>query len=311
MTRDYLVAVIRVLIRTGGEGREMFKKLFAGLKGGQAEVDVERSFEQRRKAARRPCAIDVEAVVGRKSYPVEVVDMSVGGLRLRSSSALPVKAKSAIRLVYHHPIPKHDVLVTETLVKWTKSRAADGTQFIGVEFKDPKALARSWVKAKMSDLGFQSYNLKEQRAQHRARTHIRADLDLVGTSVRAVVTDLGPGGCQFQVLHPVRAGATVTLSLHDYRFLPGDTYNVVVRHMQQSDPGDPFGYGCAFQGLSPAQVEALERFLVEQHEHNWERLDPWPDPLYSGLTAAAADDVEIPDLASILEGEDDEEEEER
>ncbi len=287
----------------------MFKKLFAGLKGGPPTVEVERSFEQRRKGARRPCSIDVEAVVGRQSYRAEVVDMSVGGLRLRCDNPMPVKPKGAVRLVYHQPIPKHDVLVTETVVKWVKLRQADGAQFLGVEFKDPKALARSWVKAKMSELGFQSYNLKEQRAQHRVRTHIRADLDLVGTSVRAVVTDLGPGGCQFQVLQPVRAGATVTLNLHDHRFLPSDTYIGLVRHQQQADPGDPFGYGCAFQSLSASQVQALQNFLVEQHEQNWERLDPWPDPLYAGLTSAAPDDVEIPDLASILKGEDEDEEE--
>lgn len=282
----------------------MFKKLFAGFKGGASEAEVERSFEQRRKGARRPCSIDVEAVVGRKSYPVEVIDMGVGGLRLRSATALPVKAKSSLRLIYHHPIPKHDSLETETVVKWTKLRESDGALFLGVEFKDPKALARSWVKAKMSDLGFQSYNLKDQRTEQRERTHIRADLDLVGTSVRAVVTDLGPGGCRFQVLQPIRPGATVTLSLHDHRFLPGDTYNAVIRHQQQADPADPFGYGCAFESLSRSQVEALRRFLADQHELNWEKLDPWPDPLYAGLTSAAPEDVEIPDLASILEDDD-------
>ena len=285
----------------------MFKKLFGGMMGGRVEATAPQSFEQRRKMARRPCEIEVEAIVGKSGSMVNVVNMGVGGLCLHSSSPLRVKPKTLVRVTYPDFIPKHDVLTTECLVRWSRNRNEDGSQFIGVEFKDQKALARSWVKSKMQDLGFQSYNLKEQRAQHRVVAQLMGTLDLGGSSMDCAIVNIGLGGLFIQLRNPLRAGATIEVRVAKNPRLPSTTYTVTVRHQQQPEPGDPFGYGCAFNGLRSEQAEAIREFMIEQKEIVWERTEEWPDLLYAAASNAQAEEVVIPDLASILADDPDEE----
>lgn len=277
----------------------MFKKLF-GLGKGSAEPET-RSLEQRRKASRRPCAIEVECNVGKKGYMAQVVDMSVAGLRLHSDSPIPVKPKSVMHVTYPEEIRKVESLTTECIVRWSKMRESDSSQFIGLEFKDPKALGKSWVKAKMQDVGFQSWNLKELRAHHRVEAHLPATLDVAGEQRTCELVNIGLGGIFIRLHQALRAGASVAVKVADSPNLPGSVYKVVVRHQQQVDPGDPFGYGCAFESLRPDQEEAIKEYLVTQHAENWERTEEWPDLLYVAASNAAAEEVAIPDLASILE----------
>lgn len=288
----------------------MLKKLFGGILGPRTEGQSARTFEQRRKLARRPCEIEVEVGVGRKGHMATVVDLGPGGMRLRCDQPMGVKPKTLVRVTYPGTIPKHDVLTVECLVRWTKIRQADGAEFVGLEYKDQKALGRSWVKARMQDLGFSSYNLKEQRAHHRVVAQVPGTLDIGGTTRNCAIIDIGPGGLFIQLHQPIRAGAVIDIKVKDNPRLASTLYTATVRHQQQADPGDPFGYGCSFTRLTPEQSEAIEEFLVAQHEENWERTEDWPDLLYvaSAEAAASADDVEIPDLASILAEEDEGEE---
>lgn len=288
----------------------MFKKLFAGLMGGRAsEASSAPSLEQRRKMSRRPCEIEIEALSGRKGFMGTVTDMGAGGLRLHNGSPAPLKNGSAIRLTYPEPIRKHEVLTVEGIVRWTREREADASQFIGIEYKDQKALAHSWVKAKLHEHGFQSYNLKEQRSQQRARCGIMAGLDLGGGLVTCAVNNLGLGGCFVVLRQPIRAGATITIKLGKHPLLDGASYTGTIRHLQQADPADPFGYGCAFSSLTEEQTEAIKAFLLEQHSQNWERTDDWPDLLYASAAGyVPEEEVEIPDLASILAESPDEDE---
>lgn len=281
----------------------MFKKLFGGLGKGRAPDSDARSFEQRRKASRRPCSIEVECNVSKKGYMAEVVDMGVAGLRLHSESPMPVKPKSVMHVTYAGNLPKVQDLTTECIVRWSKMREADSTQFIGLEFKDPKGLGKSWVKAKMQDVGFQSWNLKELRSQHRVVAQLPATLGVSGELRNCALINIGLGGIYIELHQALRAGATIMVKVGKNDRLPPTTYTAVVRHQQQHDPGDPFGYGCSFQGLTPEQTDDIKAFLVEQHAANWERLEEWPDLLYvasSNAAAAAAEEVVIPDLASIL-----------
>ncbi|MFA7483101.1 MAG: PilZ domain-containing protein, partial [Vulcanimicrobiota bacterium] len=82
----------------------MLKKLFGGLLGGRKNPDQEElTFEQRRKAARRPCQIEVECRIGRSDFLAEVVDMSAGGLRLHTTDPVTLKNKSVVQLTYPDP----------------------------------------------------------------------------------------------------------------------------------------------------------------------------------------------------------------
>ena len=122
--------------------------------------------------------------------------------------------------------------------------------------------------------------------------------------MKCFVTDLGPGGFRVLLLQPVRAGAAIPVVLDErIPHLGGLRLTGVVRHQQQVEPADPFGYGCAFQGLTPVQEEALKSFMIEQYELNWERTEEWPEV---NFFAAPAETVEIPSLSSILDESEDE-----
>ncbi len=285
----------------------MLKKLFGGiLGGGAASEPASRSFEQRRKLARRPCEIEVEVTAGRKGYMATVVDLGPGGMRLRFDQPSKVKPKTVLQVTYPGSIPKHDVLTVECVVRWSKIREADDAEFVGTEYKDQKALARSWVKAKMQDLGFSSYNLKEQRAHHRVIAQLPGTLDIAGTQRQCAIINLGLGGLFIELHQPIRAGAVIDIKVGDNPRFPSTLFTATVRHQQQMDPADPFGYGCSFTRLSEEQTEAIKEFLENQHQQNWERLEEWPDLLYVAAAGGMSEEIEIPDLATILADEDDE-----
>lgn len=279
----------------------MFKKLFGGLMGGSAKAEAGPNFEQRRKTARRPCKLEVEIFYGKSSSLGTVVDMGVGGLRLQTDSPLTLKNKALLRVTYPEPIPKHDQMTVECLTRWTKMREADSNQFIGVEFKDPKGLGKSWVKAKMQDIGFRPYNIRDQRSNFRVKCRLPATLSGSG-GVKCLLLDVGIGGFQVSLRQPVRAGATIKLKLDEHPQLGKAVYSGTVRHQQHPDPSAPFGYGCSFVSLEPEQEEALKEFLISEHAVQWEKVSEWSHFLYDAVgTESATDDVEIPDLESIME----------
>jgi hypothetical protein len=253
--------------------------------------------------ARRPCSIEVELTVGKKGYMVTVMNMGAGGMLLLNPGRGDFKAGAVARVAFPEHSPRFDVRTVECVVRWTRMRDEDGSQFVGVEYKDQKALARSWVKVTMQDLGFQSYNLKEQRAHHRTRCQFPGTLQLGDTTVRCFITDIGLGGCRVELLQPIRAGAVISVMMGEGTpYLGGLKMTGVVRHQQQVEPGDPFGYGCAFQGLTEDQEEGIKSFMQEQHELNWERTEEWAE---INLFAPSEASVEIPSLSSILDESDD------
>ena len=288
----------------------MFKKLFGGFRSSRAAESPTENFAQRRKSARRPCDVEVEVSMGRKSSYVQMVDMSVGGLRLHSAQPLGFKTKSVVRVTYPEPISKVDVLTVEGLVRWTRDHESDDSQSIGIEFKDPKSLGRSWIKAKMEDFGFRPFNLRDQRTNIRVACRIPATLELGGAAVKCSIKNVGLGGLFINLRHPVRAGAAIAVKISGHKYLADGVYEVTVRHEQQLDPADPFGYGCAFSGLKPDQEKALREFISLQSQTQWETVKSHGVDYYDDFSdPSEADDVEIPDLESILAEDDDEDEE--
>ncbi len=288
----------------------MFKKLFGGFRAGRTEESPAESLSQRRKSARRPCDVEVEVSLGRKSSYVQMVDMSVGGLRLHSAASLGFKNKSVVRVTYPEPIPKVDALTVEGLVRWIRDHESDGSQSIGIEFKEPKSLGRSWVKAKMEDFGFRPFNLRDQRSNFRVSCRIPALLEFGDSMIKCSIKNVGLGGLFINLRQPMRAGATIAVKIGDHPQLANTVYKVTVRHEQQLDPADPFGYGCSFAGLEANQEKVLREFIVQQSQTQWENsthrssvdyYDDFSEP-------DEADDVEIPDLESILAGEADHDE---
>lgn len=285
----------------------MLKKLFGGLLGGRKNPDEEElTFEQRRKAARRPCQIEVECRIGRSDFLAEVVDMSAGGLRLHTTDPVTLKNKSVVHLTYPDPEGKRAPETIDCVTRWTRNRASDGSMFAGVEFRDPKGLGRSWVKSKMQEIGFRPYNIREQRHDYRVNCRLKASVNLGGTVVPCQIKNMGLGGLFIELSKPIRAGAEVEVKVADNHDFPSESFGATVRHQQHPEPASPWGYGLAFKSISLKQAETIREYLQKRRIDEWEELRQggldYSD--YAELAALENDsaaEIEVPSLDSIME----------
>jgi len=288
----------------------MLKKLFGGFRKKKATTSGTSdgpNFTQRRKSARRACQIPVELQQGRTEYQAEVVDLSAGGLKLKCDAPFDLKLKKVLKVTYPEALGKQDIIQIDTVPHWFRIRQYDGALFIGVEYKDPKQLGRSWVKAVMQDIGFRPYNIKEQRKEFRLSCKIPGIVDVAGQQLDCKVLNMGLGGMYIELTKPLRAGAAVKVKLDDNPFIAKGVYEGAVRHQQHPDPSSPFGHGLSFTSLSDEQTENLREFLKERQQTVWEEREMLYDPSADYYAAASqdseeeGDDVEVPDLDAILE----------
>lgn len=287
----------------------MLKKLWSGLLGrnksdSSNDSQVSHNFEQRRKSSRRACEFQVDGMAGRQGFYATVVDMSAGGLKVQCSKPISVKTKSTVKLTFPNPIKGCTDMTVDCIARWSRMRDADGVQFVGLEFKDHKKMGTSWVKAKMKDLGFQSYNVREQRKDMRIACRLPATIKVSGLPLKCSVRDIGLGGLFLELQKPLRPGAEVSIQVNKTSHFPETTFEGRVLHQQHPEPGAPFGHGLTFRNLSSEHRELLQSFLVERRESQWEETSEELEFLYAPSLedeTSEFENVEIPDLADIME----------
>lgn len=284
----------------------MLKKLFGDLFGKVlAEESPAPTLEQRRKTVRRPCDFEVEGWLGKRAFVARVIDLGVGGMRLCLEEPMALKQQTVVSVTYPEPLRNCESLTVDAHARWTRTRPSDGAQIIGLEFKDPKTMGKSWVKVKMHELGFASYNIREQRKEVRVSCGLKATVQIAGEAVPCLVKNLGRGGAYVELMKPLRAGASVNLRMLESAELPSANLEVTVRHQQHSDPSDPFGFGLAFGTLEGSFQQALEAFLLKQQSALFQtgHAKVSSDGFFSedDVVDGSTEEVEVPDLKTILE----------
>lgn len=272
----------------------MLNKLFGDMFGKKMESELPApSLVQRRKAVRRSCDLEVEGWLGKKAFTARVMDIGVGGMCLCMDTPTALKQQTVVSVTYPEPLRNCETLTVETLPRWTRIRPHDGAQLIGLEFKDPKGMGRSWVKVKMRDLGFAPYNIREQRSHIRVSGGFKATVQIAGEAVPCAVKNVGLGGVYVEIPKPLRAGATVTLRVLESDDLPSGALEVTVRHQQHNDPSDPFGYGLAFTSIEPEFRTALEVFILKRQAARFEKGS---DDGYPSEEAFPSEEADAPEL---------------
>jgi PilZ domain len=114
---------------------------------------------------------------------------------------------------------------------------------------------------KISPSGSSAKSATKEAERRSADRHVfSASAEVVdlssGARFSTRTTDLGPGGCFVDTLVPLPIGAKVHVAVHNGKTQLDSNGSVVY-----SQAG--LGMGIAFDSLSPAQREALEKWLVE------------------------------------------------
>ena len=144
---------------------------------------------ERRQTTRIECCYQVLCSHPVDSWEASVVDMGLGGLRLRSARA----AETGDRLVLRQTDNAFGDIQVE--VVWAR-QVEDSQREFGVVYRcDVESMERSWAKDALRRLGFEKSALYERRRHVRRQTTASATLQInPSQSAEATILDLGLGG---------------------------------------------------------------------------------------------------------------------
>ncbi len=188
------------------------------------------------------------------SLPGTVVEMSLGGMRMSTSYALPVGGKISVRLV-----TKKVLGPVCCQVVWC-CQNKNGFA-CGLRFSDSQSnLSSSWVKPTLKELGFTPYLHRERRSLPRLnyRTELQCGTEegaLLGTGNSC---DISLDGIQFSADFGARPGTVLTLTLNRGDYTPALKAKVVVRSWKRCPGGRKFRHGASFLEVDQ---ETLERIV--------------------------------------------------
>lgn len=156
---------------------------------------------ERRQTTRVECCYQVECSHASGNWQASVVDMGLGGLRLRSLRVPEVGEQLVLQQSDHS---FGDIQVE---VVWTRL-LADAQREFGVVYRcDVESMERSWVKDALRRLGFETAALYERRRHVRRHTTASATLEgPPGLSAAATILDLGLGGALIETALEISAG---------------------------------------------------------------------------------------------------------
>lgn len=161
---------------------------------------------ERRQTTRIECCYQVQCSHPGGSWEASVVDMGLGGLRLRTANGVQAGQRLTLK--------QNDNAFGEIQVEVVWARPLEGCQReCGVVYRcDVEAMERSWVKDALRRLGFEKSHLYERRRHVRRHTTASANLDFGSETVVATILDLGLGGALVEIGRELPAGQALQLA---------------------------------------------------------------------------------------------------
>jgi len=210
-------------------GASPLSKLLSGLRSFALEDTV--SVNERRRLGRLEATWPVEYVLDRGRTAGSLLDLSLGGLGLRSERALrkgaPVKVEP--------PFPLNHLSAVTGKVRYTRPTPQGFRS--GVVF-ELSAAAASWVGPALRQLGFGPHHLDCKRRYVRARAHLPVEArSWRGDFVQGVFLDLSRGGALLQSVTPWRSGDQVRLVVGPLGGLPLLYLQGLVLNQRQHEDG--------------------------------------------------------------------------
>lgn len=245
----------------------MFRQLVKGFLSLVQRPPDDWDLSERRKPIRLRCHYKCQLDLAGKKVDATILDMGLGGLRLRLCH--PIKVGQ--RLTIFSPFTEigEKSAPVECEVRWIKQPESSFLTYVGTRYiSEEKLMARSWVNGILKELGFR------RDFQVSRRRWVRAERLLTGGLYRGDherhdirIHNLGVGGAYFEY-RGVLPLTAAKIRVGPWEKLPGlDLEGTLVKAKPQ---GRHYLYSLEFGELQPAQVRLLSVYLKTLLKESWE-----------------------------------------
>lgn len=245
----------------------MLRDLVKGFLSFVHRPSEEWDLGERRKLIRLRCHYKCQIDLAGKKLEAAILDMGVGGLRMRLCHNLKPGQKITVFSPFNEIGENSDPVQVQ--VCWVKQPERTFLSFAGTKYiSEPKIMARSWVKGILKELGFRPEFLTSKRRWVRAEQILEGTLRRDDHSRQEIrIHNLGVGGALFEY-RGILPLTEMTIRVGPFEKLPGlDVSGQLVKARPQ---GKHYLYGMEFGDLQPAQLRLLAVYLKHLLKESWE-----------------------------------------
>lgn len=247
----------------------MLKKLFQGLRAlRRGDEDPDWEWDERRELVRMRCHFEVQYSFKDKRHSGQIVDMSLGGMKLRCFQTPQVGDR--VEVTYRVPSVSVQNQTVPCKVQWVRSRERDYVQFVGLAYDaTDEVLRSSWVKMLLKQLGFSPDKIFQRRKFVRAECIV--PVRVIHERVRTFdgrLYNLGARGALVEGQTPVEPGQVVELQIGPFEELP--FFEITGTVVQQKAHHGNYTLGVEFGEVSKNSANQLARYLRHLLLNHWE-----------------------------------------
>lgn len=246
----------------------MLKKLLEGLRSlRRGDSDPDWEFDERRELVRVRCHYEVQGNLNSKTFPGQVVDMSLGGLKLRCFQNMTVGQN--VDLTYSADALDAREQTITCRVQWVRTRESDLVRFIGLSYDASDDILRnSWVKIVLKQLGFRPDKVFQRRKFVRADCVIPAKLVYNRQqSTEGRLHNLGARGGLVECCTQLKHNEPVELQVGPFEKLA--TLHLTGKVVQVTPQDDVFLIGVQFGSLTDKSTDRLGQYLRHLLLEHW------------------------------------------
>lgn len=246
----------------------MLRKLVQGLRSlRRGDSDPDWEFDERRELFRMRCHYEVEGELNGAKFPGQVVDMSLGGLKLRSFQNMVVG--QVVDLTYCEESLEVPERTISCRVQWVRRRDKDGVHFAGLSYDASDiVLGNSWIKMVLKQLGFRPDKIFQRRKYVRADCVVAAHLILDSQlSVPGKLYNLGAQGALVECTERLDEGRGVELQIGPLKRLR--KLQVPGRVVQATPHHHAFLIGVQFAALTEKTTDQLGKYIRHFLMEHW------------------------------------------
>jgi c-di-GMP-binding flagellar brake protein YcgR len=247
----------------------MLRKLLQGLRGlRKGNQDPDWQYDERRDLVRMRCHYEVQYKYGSKKHQGLIVDMSLGGMKLRCFQ--PPQIGEIVEVSYNVPAVNIQNQMVPCKVQWVRARERDFVQFVGLAYDaSDEVLSKSWVKMLLKQLGFRPDKIFQRRKYVRAECFVPVRVVYQRVNIfEGRLYNLGVKGALVEGQTELPPGEFVELQIGPFEELPYFTVTGTVAQQQRQHKNVMLGVH--FDEMSDRATDCLGRYLRHLLLNHWE-----------------------------------------